>query len=132
MPCAEPFSGNLRTGAVSRWPSTSPTAISSPALTPITWFISAPSETGELVQPVEGRRFVALGERRIVEHRIHEIIDLAAENEHRLPDVQQFARSLADDVNPENIPRLAVKYQLQPARRIAANLPARDLTIISD
>src|SRR6185437_3765749 len=111
MPCAESFSGNFRTGAVSRWPSTSPTAISSPARTPITWLISAPSETGELVQPVEGRRFVALGQCRIVEHRIHEIVDLAAQNEHRLPDMQQFARSLANNMNSENIPCLAMKYQ---------------------
>ena len=57
----------------------------------------------EFIQPVKRRRFIALRQRRIVEDRIHEIIDGAAENHHRLADVQQFGRAFADDVNAQHL-----------------------------
>ena len=50
---------------------------------------------------VERRDLVALGERRIVEGVLDEIVDGAAEVQHRLADVDQLGRALADDVSAE-------------------------------
>ena len=85
--------------------------------------LSSPSETGELVETVERRRLVALGERRIVENRVDEVVDRGAQREHGLADVNQLRGPFTDDVNAEQGPGLAVEDDLQPARRVAADLP---------
>ena len=80
--------------------------------------------------PLRGR-FVALGQRGIVEHGIDEIIHGAPEDHDRLADVQQFGCAFADDVDAQNMPRLAMKDDFEPAGSIAANLSAGDLAIIA-
>lgn len=56
-------------------------------------------EPQQFIHAVESRGLVAFGKRRVVEHRLDEVIDGTAETEHRLSDVQQLARALADDVD---------------------------------
>ena len=78
---------------------------------------------------VEGGRFIAFGERGVIEDRIDEVIDLAAEGQHGLPDVHQFAGAVADDVDAQQLPRLAVEQQLEQAGCIADNLAAGDFAV---
>src|ERR1044072_3322828 len=90
------------------------------------------SEARELVDAVEGGSLVALGERRVVEDRVDEVVNRALQDHHGLADVQNLGRALADDVDAEDFARLAVENNLQPARRVAANLAARDLAVVCD
>src|ERR1700712_5147090 len=87
-------------------------------------------ELAYAVQPIESRYFITFRERWIVENRVHKIIQLPAQRHHGLPDVQQLARALADDMHPEDRMGHAVKDQLQPSRRIAADLSTRNLAIV--
>jgi hypothetical protein len=66
----------------------------------------------EPVDAVERSHFVAFRQGRIIEHGIDEIVDFSAERQHRLTDVDQLARPLADDVDAEQLAGLAMKYQL--------------------
>src|SRR5665213_3050148 len=66
-------------------------------------------EFADAVHAIERGHFVALRQRRIVEHRLDEVLQLAIERHYRLADVQQFAGALADDVYAENRMRLAVE-----------------------
>src|SRR4051812_42966682 len=77
----------------------------------------------QLVQPVERRRLVALGQRRVVEHRIDEVVDRSAERHHGLTDVNQFGRALADDVHAQHRLGLTVENHLQSSRGVAPDLP---------
>ena len=61
------------------------------------------------IHTIESRRLITLGQRRIIENRVDEIIDRAAESHHRLPDVDQFARALADDMHAQQLVILAMK-----------------------
>src|SRR5215472_2618965 len=88
-------------------------------------------QLGDAVQPIEGGHLVALRQRRIVEDRVHKVLQLTAESHYSLPDVQQLACALADDMHAENQMVLAMEDQLQTSCRIAANLPARNLTVVS-
>ena len=83
------------------------------------------------VHAVKGRRLVALRQRGIVENRVDEIIDRAAECHHRLTDVDQLAGAFADDVHAQQLVVLAMKDQLEHTDSIAQDLPARDLLVIS-
>ena len=56
--------------------------------------LSSPSQTRELVETVERRRLVALRQRRVVEDRVDEVVDRAAQREHRLADVNQLRGAL--------------------------------------
>src|SRR6266436_6099813 len=60
-------------------------------------------EDPEPVDAVERGHFVAFRERRVIEHRIDEVVDRAAKREHRLTDVDQLAGTLADDVDAEQL-----------------------------
>ena len=83
------------------------------------------------VDAVERRRLVALGQGRVVEHRVHEVVDLAAETQHRLTDVDQFAGAFADDVDAEQFAGVGAEDDLQQTGDVADDLPARDLAIDS-
>ena len=61
------------------------------------------SSSLDAIQAVERGHLVALGQRRIVEHGVDEVLQLAAQRHHRLSDVQQLARAFADDVHAEQI-----------------------------
>src|SRR5665213_4404765 len=87
-------------------------------------------EFADAVHAVERGHFVTLRQRRVVEHRLHEIFQLATERHHRLADVQQLARSFADDMHAQNRMRLAMKNDIQPPRSIPANLHTRNLAVV--
>ena len=86
-------------------------------------------EGADAVDAVEGRDLVAFRQGRVVEHGLDEVVDRAAERQHRLADVDQLARPLADDVDAEQLAGLAVKDQLQEPGNIAEDLAARDLLV---
>src|SRR5262249_12321647 len=93
-----------------RWPAARRLARAEQRRAPVR---SARFEDAEAVDPIERRHLVAFGQGRVVEHRIDEIVDLAAARQYRLADVDQLARPFADDVDAEQLPGLAVKNQLQ-------------------
>src|SRR5579864_4631567 len=68
--------------------------------------------TGQPAEAVEGCGLVALRQGRVVEYRLHEIIHGAFQRHHRLADVDQFAGSLADDVDSQYFARVAMEDQL--------------------
>src|SRR6202023_1436576 len=76
-----------------------------------------------------GRHFVAFRQGGVVEHRVDEVVDRSAERQHRLTDVDQLARPLADDMDAEQLPGLAVKDQLQQPGDVAEDLAAGDLLV---
>src|SRR5262245_50459289 len=78
----------------------------------------------DAVDAVKRSGLVTLGQRRVVEHGVDEVIDVAAEAQHGLADVYQLRRLGADDVDAEQPPVLAMKDQLQQARTVAENLAA--------
>ena len=84
----------------------------------------------QAAETVERRGLVALGERRVVEDGVHEVVHRAAERHDRLADVQQLAGALADDVHAEDLARLAVEDQLEAAGGVAANLAAGDFAVV--
>jgi hypothetical protein len=53
----------------------------------------------ESVDPVERSHFIAFRQGRVIEHRVDEVIDFATERQHRLTNVNQLARALADDMD---------------------------------
>src|SRR5437667_5812637 len=83
----------------------------------------------EPVDAVEGRDLVAFRQGRVVEHRVDEVVDRAAERQHRLTDVDQLAGTLADDVDAEQLAGLAVKDQLEEPGDVAEDLAAGDLLV---
>src|ERR1043166_4274984 len=91
---------------------------------------SSPLESGQLVQAVERRGFVALRQRRVVENRLDEIVDRSLKDQHRLADVQQFARAVSNNVYAEQLPGFPMENDFQPPGGVAADLSARDLAII--
>src|SRR5271166_3901639 len=95
--------------------------------------VSAPDSVlkpGQAIHAVKRGCLVALGQSGIVEHGIDEIVYGALQHHHRLSDVHQLRRALADNVHAQDLPRLAVKNQLQPPRRVAAYLSARNLPVV--
>src|SRR5205823_3272372 len=67
----------------------------------------------QLVQPIERRNLVRLRERRIVEHAVAEVLHRPAQRHHRLPDVHDLRRALADHVDAEDLQRLRMEDQLE-------------------
>src|SRR6185436_15141425 len=84
----------------------------------------------ELVQAGQRGDLVALGERRIVEDVIDEVAHRTSERHHGLADVYELGRAFADDVDAQDLPRLLMEEQLEPARGVANDLAARDLTVV--
>src|ERR1700761_364550 len=87
---------------------------------------------GKPVNAVKCGSFVALGKGGVIEHRIDEVVQRTAEGHDGLPNVQQFAGALAEDVHAQKMPRLAMKDNLQPAGGVAPDLAASNFTIVSD
>ena len=87
-------------------------------------------ELAHAIQPVESRNFITFCESWVVEHRIYEIIQCSTQCHHSLSDVQQLAGALADDVHSKDRVRHPMEDQLQPSRRIAANLSTRNLPVV--
>src|SRR6266478_2165127 len=83
----------------------------------------------EPVGAVECRHLIAFRQGRVIEYRVDEVIDLAAERQYRLADVNQLARAFADDVDAEQLAGLAVEYQLQEPGDVAEDLPPGDLLV---
>src|ERR1039458_4830883 len=117
-------SGNENSFPGSWWSTTSPATTRSDNVTPTVFAIAASAFTArhsgrspespylpliELaypVQPVERRNFIAFRQGGVVEHRIHEVLQLSAQRHHRLADVQQLAGAFADDVHAQDRMRL--------------------------
>ena len=76
------------------------------------------------VEAVEGGRLVAFGQRRIVEQRIHEVIDGALVGHNGLADMDQVRCALAEDADPEDLAGLDVEHDLQHAGVVADDLAA--------
>src|SRR5262245_61364241 len=99
----------------------------------------APRATGQSRTPSLSRRersehlissvLVGLGERRIVEHHLDEDVDRATELNHRLPDVHELGRALADHVHADQLAIPRVDDELRDALDVALDLAARILTI---
>src|SRR5471030_617008 len=124
-----PGPGYIRTSPNAA-PSTIPTQMWRVARTPMLLGMLDSSKPHQLVEAVECRQFIALGQRGIVEHRVHEVIHRALQDHHGLPDVQQFRGLFSNDVYSQNLARFAVENQLQPPRGIAADLPARAVAVV--
>ena len=84
----------------------------------------------ETIDSIEGGRFVAFGERGVIEYRIHEVLDRPTEGQHRLTDVYQLTGALADDVHAQQRVRVQVEDQLQQTAGVTADLAARNLPIL--
>src|SRR5581483_733724 len=83
----------------------------------------------ELVHRVECRDLVALRERRVVEHRVDEVVEPALEDQHRLADVDQLGRSVADGMHADEAAVVAPEDELQHADVVADDRAARDLAV---
>src|SRR6266436_1216746 len=86
-------------------------------------------EEPEAVDAVEGRHFVAFCQCGVIEHRVDEVVDRAAERQNCLADVDQLARPFADDVDAEQLAGLAMKDQFQEPGNVAEDLAAGDLLV---
>ena len=64
-------------------------------------YLTIPPDSVQAAKAVERRSFIALGERRVVEDGVDEVIDGAAKDHDRLADVDQFAGAFADDVDAD-------------------------------
>src|SRR6185312_8749993 len=124
--------GNILSAPMSVWSTTSPALTRSDNITP-TILAIIPALLLELrhaVEAVERGHFITFREGWIVEDRIDEVVQRSAESHDGLPDVQQLAGALADDVHAEQRVRLAMEDELEAAGGVAADLPARDLAVV--
>src|SRR5258708_31966635 len=90
------------------------------------------SGTAQLVAAVEGGDLVALGEGRVVEHGLDEVVDGALQAHHGLTDMNELGRAGADDVHAEDGLGLLVDEQLEHAALVAEQLAARGLAVVRD
>src|SRR5258708_37377663 len=86
-----------------------------------------PSEA-ELVRGVQCGDLIALGEGRVVEHGLQEVVESAAQTQHGLPDVDQLAGAAANAVDPEQPPVLSAEEHLKHPAVVAQDLPAGNLS----
>src|SRR5262245_5118508 len=75
---------------------------------------------------VERGDLVALGQRRIVEGVLDEIVDGDAKVEHRLADVNELGRAFADDMRTEKLAVREREQELHHARLQPHDVSARD------
>src|SRR5580692_8720839 len=66
----------------------------------------------ELIQPVERRYLISLGERRIVEHSVAKIFDGRSHRQHGLSNVYDLGRAVANDVDTQQFQRIRIKENL--------------------
>ncbi len=83
-----------------------------------------------LLSAVKCSGFVTFGQSRVIEYSVDEVLDGPAERKDGLTDVEEFARTLPDDVHAEDAFGFAVEDELQAAGGIAADLTAGNLAII--
>src|SRR5260370_25237321 len=86
-----------------------------------------PSEA-ELVRGVQCGDLIALGEGRVVEHGLQEVVESAAQTQHGLPDVDQLRGAAANAVDPEQPPALSVEAHLEHPAVAPQHRPARNLS----
>src|SRR5262245_19593286 len=86
----------------------------------------------QLIQSIQRRDLVGFGERRIVEHRVPEVLDRRARVHNRLSDMNELGRPLADDVDAEQLQTPRIKQELQPPGLVAENLPSGQFFIPGD
>lgn len=65
----------------------------------------------ELIQAIESRHFVGFRQRGIVEDAIDKVGDRASMRHHCLPDMNQFGGLGPNNMDAEELQRLAVKQQ---------------------
>ena len=86
-----------------------------------------------LVGRVQRRDLVALGQRRVVEDRVDEVVDGAAAAHHRLADVDQLGRAGADARGRRAVGAvLRGDQQLEHAVRVADDLAAGEFAVAGD
>jgi len=85
-----------------------------------------------LIDAIQRGDAITFREGGVIEHRIDEVIDLSLKGHHRLPDVNQFRRTVADCMHAEQLTGLIVKEQLQHADLITDDLAAGDFAVAGD
>src|SRR6266496_4284542 len=63
----------------------------------------------QLIDAVEGGLFVALRQSRVIEHRVDEVVHGSLQHHHRLAYVKQLGGAFADDVDAQDLARLAME-----------------------
>ena len=89
-------------------------------------------DRAHLVGGVERGDLVGLGEGRVVEHRVDQMVDGAAARHDRLPDVHELGGVRPEDVDAEQLPRVGRDEQLEHAVRVAHDLAASELAVARD
>src|SRR3569623_412058 len=89
-------------------------------------------ELGHTVEGVEGGELVGLGEGRVVEGVLDEVVDGAAEVEDGLSEKYELGGAFADDVGAEEFAALEVEDQLHQAAFDAHDVAARGLAETTD
>ncbi len=84
----------------------------------------------EAAEAIESGHFVALGQCRIVEDGVDEVVDCAAEGHDGLADVNQLGGAFADDVHAEDLAGVAVEDELESSGGVAANLASSNFAIV--
>src|ERR1039457_7267631 len=84
----------------------------------------------ETANAIEGGRFVAFSEGWVVEDGVDEVVNGTAQDHDRLADVDKFRCALTNDMNAEDLARVAMENELEAASGIATNLTAGSLADI--
>ena len=90
------------------------------------------SGRAQLVHRVERGHLVRLGERRVVEDRVDEVVDRPAEPHHRLADVHELGGAGAERVHAQQCPVVGGDEQLHDAVAFPEDLSAGELAIVRD
>src|SRR5438093_13669607 len=85
------------------------------------------SDLVEPVRGIEGGDLVGVGEGRVVEDRVDEVVDGETPRHRRLADVDELRGGGPEDVNAFEGARVGVDQQLQQPGVVASDLPACEL-----
>ena len=91
-----------------------------------------PGDGPQLVGHVQRGHLVRLGQGRVVEHGVHQVVDGAAAAHDGLADVHQFGGVGAEDVDAEDLAGVGVHDQLQHPVRVAGDLAAGQFAVAGD
>ena len=91
--------------------------------------LARPVALHQPVDPIERGGFVTFCQGRVVEDRIHEIVDVAAERKRGLADMDQLTGTFTENRDTEQLPRVAVKQKLQQSDLVADDLAARNFLV---
>ena len=86
----------------------------------------------QLVQPIQRRDLVRLGQRRVVEDVVDEVIDGSIERHDGLADVDQLGGAGADGVHAEDRVIVLVDQELEHAVVVAEQLAAGEFAVLGD